>query len=39
MKKEKIKEALQINAKLLELGLDINSSKWDGFKFSLNEWK
>lgn len=38
MKKEKIKEALQINAKLLELGLDINSSEWDGFKFSLNEW-
>lgn len=38
MKTEKIKEAIKINAKLVELGIDINSKDWEIFNFKLDEW-
>ena len=38
MKKDKIKEAIKINTKLVELGININSKDWEGFNFKLDEW-
>jgi len=38
MKIDKIKEAININTKLVELGIDINSKDWESFNFKLDEW-
>lgn len=38
MKTDKIKQAIKINAKLVELGIDINSKDWESFNFKLDEW-